>query len=95
MNGILVTGVSSGSNAALRGIGPGDVVRQVDDDSIGSAVDMRRGTKRALAGKHAVAVMLVMRKNRVVTAAQRLAARRGRYAADARPAGPVYSVTNV
>jgi serine protease Do len=69
-SGLLVTGVLPGTDAAQRGIGPGDVIEQVNDSAVQTAADLQREIDRARADKRDYAMFLVMRKNQPVTAAQ-------------------------
>jgi serine protease Do len=68
--GVIVTGVLPGTDAAQRGIGPGDVIQQVADTQVTSAADMQAAIDQARAEKRGYALFLVMRKNQPVTAAQ-------------------------
>ena len=69
-SGVLVTGVLPGSDAAQRGIGPGDVIEQVGDEAVQSAADLQREIDRGRGEKRSFAMFLVARKNQAVTAAQ-------------------------
>jgi serine protease Do len=68
--GVLVTGVLPGTDAAQRGIGVGDVIEQVGMISVKSVADMQRAIDLARAGSRPYALFLVMRKDQPVTAAQ-------------------------
>ena len=41
--GVVVTGIERGSQAARFGLQPGDIVRQLNGDSISSVAQLRRG----------------------------------------------------
>jgi serine protease Do len=68
--GVLVTGVLPGTDAAQRGIGVGDVIEQVGMISVKSVADVQRAIDLARAGSRPYALFLVMRKDQPVTAAQ-------------------------
>jgi serine protease Do len=68
--GVIVTGVLPGTDAAQRGLGIGDVIEQVGDVAVASATDMQREVDRVRGDSRPYALLLVMRKNQPVTAAQ-------------------------
>ncbi len=68
--GVVVTGVRPGTDAAQRGLSAGDVIEQVGESAVGSAADVQREIDRARADKRGFALFLVMPKNQPVTTAQ-------------------------
>ena len=68
--GVIVTGVLPGTDAAQRGLAPGDVIEQVGDAMVGSAADMQRSIDAARTEKLGFALVLVMRPHQPVTLAQ-------------------------
>jgi serine protease Do len=68
--GVIVTGVLPGTDAAQRGLGLGDVIEQVDDAPVSSAAAVQQEIERARSASRPFALFLVMRKNQPVTAAQ-------------------------
>jgi serine protease Do len=68
--GVIVTGVLPGTDAAQRGLGLGDVIEQVDDAPVSSAAAVQQEIERARSENRPFALFLVMRKNQAVTAAQ-------------------------
>ncbi len=68
--GVVVTGVLPGTDAAQRGIDLGDVIEQVGDAPVATAADVQREIEHARAENRGFALFLVMRKNQVVTPAQ-------------------------
>ena len=69
-SGVLVTGVLPGTDAAQRGIAPGDVIEQIGDTQLRAPQDLQREIDQARTDKRGFAMFLVMRKNQPVTAAQ-------------------------
>ncbi len=68
--GVVVTGVLPGTDAAQRGLSAGDVIEQVGDAAVGSAAELQQAVDQARAEKRGYLLVLVMRKNQPVTAAQ-------------------------
>jgi serine protease Do len=68
--GVIITGVLPGTDAAQRGLGPGDVIEQVGDTVVASAADVQHEIDQARTDKRLFALFLVARKNQSVTAAQ-------------------------
>ncbi len=68
--GVVLTGVLPGSDAAHRGLAPGDVIAQVGDASLRSAADLQQAIDRARADGRTFALFLVDRKDQAMTPAQ-------------------------
>ncbi len=69
-HGVLVTGVLPGTDAAVRGLSPGDVIEQVGKTSVQTPDDVSREIGAARVEKRGFALFLVMRKHQNVTPAQ-------------------------
>ncbi len=69
--GVVLTGVLPGSDAAHRGLAPGDVIMQVGDAQVRSAADLQQQIDLARADQRAFALFLVYRKDQAMTPAQR------------------------
>jgi serine protease Do len=68
--GLLVTGVLPGTDAAQRGVGVGDVIEQVGASPVSSGLDLQHEIGVARAENRPFALFLVMRKGQPVTPAQ-------------------------
>jgi serine protease Do len=69
-SGVVLTGVLPGTDAAQRGLAPGDVIMQVGDAPVVSAAELQHEIDRAREANRAFVLFLVERKNQAMTAAQ-------------------------
>ncbi len=68
--GVVLTGVLPGTDAAHRGLATGDVIVQVGEATVQSAADLQREIDRARTERRDFALLLVEPKNQSMTAAQ-------------------------
>ncbi|HET6183380.1 MAG TPA: trypsin-like peptidase domain-containing protein [Acetobacteraceae bacterium] len=61
-NGLLVSGVEQGTDAAQRGVKPGDVLLQIGATPVSTAVDVQQQINRLRAEKRKVALFLILPK---------------------------------
>ena len=75
VSGVVVTGVLPGTDAAQRGLAPGDVIAQVGDEPVASAADLQHEIDRARDDKRDFALFLVEHRTQAMTPAQHPAAK--------------------